>query len=68
MSKVIQPLRKVSEVDEAKEKLLNVAKDCADGQHRQRLISEEQLETLLAEGWHVAAVLPSGKIVISSEH
>ena len=41
--------------------------NCADQLHCQRVVSEEQLEPLLAQGWRVAAVLPSGKIVVSNE-
>ncbi|MDH5447605.1 MAG: site-specific integrase [Candidatus Bathyarchaeota archaeon] len=33
----------------------------------QKIVSEKELETWLAKGWHVEAVLPSGKIVISNE-
>ncbi len=40
---------------------------CPDGEHCQRLVTEEELPGLLAEGWRVAAVLPSGKVVISNE-
>ena len=39
---------------------------CADGLC-QRLVSEEQLETLLTQGWHVVLCLPSGKIVVGNE-
>lgn len=30
----------------------------------QKIVSEQELEPLLAEGWRVAAVLPSGKVVL----
>jgi hypothetical protein len=40
--------------------------DCADGEHCQRIVSEAELSELLAYGWRVAAVLPSGKIVVSN--
>jgi integrase len=40
---------------------------CRDGEHCQRIVSEAELGGLLANGWRVAAVLPSGKIVISNE-
>lgn len=33
----------------------------------QKIITEKELEDWLAKGWHVEAVLPSGKIVISNE-
>lgn len=40
---------------------------CTNGQHCQRIVVEEELPVMLAEGWRVAAVLPSGKIVISND-
>ena len=40
---------------------------CADGQHCQRIAEENDLPGLLVQGWRVAAVLPSGKIVVSNE-
>jgi integrase len=40
---------------------------CINGQHCQRIASEAELSGLLAQGWRVAAVLPSGKIVVSNE-
>jgi isocitrate lyase len=40
---------------------------CADGQHCQRVVAESELDGLLVQGWRVAAVLPSGKIVVSNE-
>jgi integrase len=43
------------------------AKGCADGEHCQRIATEEELPELLAQGWHVAAALPSGKVVVSNE-
>jgi hypothetical protein len=39
---------------------------CIDGEHCQRIVAESELEVLLTQGWHVAAVLPSGKIVIDN--
>jgi integrase len=41
--------------------------NCADGENCQRIVSEADLGALLAQGWRVAAVLPSGKIVVSNE-
>jgi integrase len=40
---------------------------CADGAHCQRIVSETDLGGMLSQGWRVAAVLPSGKIVVSNE-
>jgi len=34
----------------------------------QRIVSEEELPNLLAQGWHVAAVLPSGKVIIEQNN
>jgi hypothetical protein len=42
-------------------------RDCADGEHCQKIVGEEELPEMLSGGWHVAAVLPSGKIVVSNE-
>jgi len=39
---------------------------CADGNHCQRIVSEEELARFLSEGWKVVSTLPSGKIVIDS--
>jgi integrase len=41
--------------------------DCNDGKHCQRLVTEQELETLLMQGWHVVVCLPSGKVVVSNE-
>jgi hypothetical protein len=41
--------------------------NCANGKHCQRIVNEAELEALLTEGWSVAAVLPSGKIVVSND-
>jgi len=37
---------------------------CMNG-NCQRIVSEEELPALLAEGWRVVTALPSGKIVVS---
>jgi hypothetical protein len=37
---------------------------CEDGRHCQRVVTEEELPELLAEGFKVVATLPSGKVVI----
>ncbi len=34
----------------------------------QRIVTEQELPALLAEGWRVAAVLPSGKVVVSNNN
>ena len=40
---------------------------CADGSNCEKICAESELEVLLTQGWRVAAVLPSGKIVVSNE-
>jgi integrase len=41
--------------------------DCTDGKHCQRIVAESELEGFLVNGWHVAATLGSGKIVIDEK-
>jgi hypothetical protein len=36
---------------------------CSDG-HCQKVVSEDELPKLLAQGWHASLVLPSGKVVL----
>lgn len=40
--------------------------NCQNG-NCQRIVGETELPLLLAQGWHVAAVLPSGKVVVSND-
>ena len=40
---------------------------CQNG-NCQRIVSEEELPSLLAQGWRVSAVLPSGKVVVESNN
>jgi hypothetical protein len=40
--------------------------DCADG-NCQKIVAEEELESLLSQGYHFVATLPSGKVVISND-
>jgi len=40
-------------------------KECADGEHCQRVASEEELPKLLSEGWTASLVLPSGKVIVT---
>jgi len=59
---------KLEEVKNSQEQQRNVANNnCSNGHNCQRIVSEEKLAPLLSSGWHVAAVLPSGKIVVSSD-
>jgi len=39
---------------------------CSDGAHCQRIVTEDQLEAYLAQGFRVQLVLPSGKVVVES--
>lgn len=41
--------------------------DCNDGKHCQKIVSEDDLSELLADGWTFVATLPSGKCVVSNE-
>jgi site-specific recombinase XerD len=38
--------------------------NCANGHNCQQIVSEEELPSLLTQGWRVSAVLPSGKVVV----
>jgi len=40
---------------------------CSNGQHCQKIVSEDELPQLLANGWTFVATLPSGKVVVSNE-
>lgn len=62
-----EPLTDEDRTDMKRFKLaLRDKKKCSDGQHCQHIVSEEELPALLAEGGHVAAVLPSGKVVVET--
>jgi hypothetical protein len=65
LSDEVKELEKM--IEEYKRDQQRNANNCADGQNCQRIVSEADLEAMLANGWHVAAVLPSGKIVISND-
>jgi hypothetical protein len=55
-------------VDEQIELFENELKKLRDGKHNpKRIVSEEELEKLLAEGWQFVSVLPSRKILVSKE-
>lgn len=58
----------LEEIAEAQRKEKEKVNGCADGDHCQRLVTEEQLEVMFAQGWRVVTCLPSGKIVVSNEH
>jgi integrase len=55
-----------TEITKQVKRMRNNNGGCADGEHCQRIVSEAELGGLLAKGWRVAAVLPSGKIVVSN--
>ena len=64
---IISLLEEIAEA-QRKEQETQTNGDCVNGQHCQRLVSEEQVESLLTQGWHVVFCLPSGKIIVSNEH
>jgi integrase len=41
--------------------------DCTNGQHCQKIVSEDELPQLLANGWTFVATLSSGKVVVSND-
>ena len=62
-----EPLTDKDREDMSRYKLaLRDKRKCEDGQHCQHIVSEQELPELLAQGGHVAAVLPSGKIVVET--
>jgi len=62
-----EPLNDKDRGDMSRYKLaLRDKRKCEDGEHCQRIVSEQELPALLAEGGHVAAVLPSGKVVVET--
>lgn len=69
--KMIYPLRAVQILEKPDIKELLKATKTNGGMfyetNCQRIVSEEELPSLLVKGWSVAAVLPSGKIVVSNE-
>lgn len=66
--KVVFRQKHVSPEDAAKmiRAALEKHKDCKDG-NCQKIVDESELPNLLTDGWRVAAVLPSGKVVVSDE-
>jgi len=62
----IKELEKQRQSNNSKQQ--KTSNNCADGKHCQHLVTEQELTGLLAQCWRVAAVLPSGKIVVSNEH
>jgi len=78
LRKKIRAVKKIKELKPIEKEVVEQAKTsekpktptnggCSNGQHCQRIVSETDLGGLLAQGWRVAAVLPSGKIVVSNE-
>jgi hypothetical protein len=51
----------------AKRKTATDGGDCTNGQHCQKIVSEDELPQLLANGWTFVATLASGKIVVSND-
>jgi site-specific recombinase XerC len=59
---VAQMIRK-----ELKTKTATDGGDCSDDKHCQKIVSEDELPQLLANGWMFVATLPSGKCVVNNE-
>ena len=72
---VLAKTKTIDEIDKALEdtRLIRITSSTARTKKRQtetdcrKVVAETELEDHLTEGWHVEAVLPSGKIVISNE-
>jgi site-specific recombinase XerD/regulator of replication initiation timing len=60
-------LRKIGIVREKQKKLKETMHNGGDCVGKQKIVSESELPELLAEGFHVAAVLPSGKVVVEAK-
>lgn len=56
--------KEIPELKEAKNNQTQTNGGCQNGHNCQCIVSEEELPSLLAQGWRVSAVLPSGKIVV----
>lgn len=68
VNKKIEELEaKKSEQKKRKQSKTSANGGCADGDHCQKIVSEDALGEMLTQGWRVAAVLPSGKIVVSND-
>ncbi|MCW4053435.1 MAG: hypothetical protein NWE84_00750 [Candidatus Bathyarchaeota archaeon] len=76
MLKKIRAVKKLKDTEKLQKQIAEQIKEleqqrqnnnCADGEHCQRIVSEEDLDGFLAQGWRVAGVLPSRKIVVSDE-
>jgi response regulator RpfG family c-di-GMP phosphodiesterase len=69
-SKKVEDLRAMEketlEAIRAAAKQVETNNDCSDGEHCQKIVSEENLNTLLAEGYKFVAPLPSGKCVVEN--
>ncbi len=59
--------REMEQIKRERSKTKNKAR-CKDGEHCQRLVTEQDLEVMLAQGWRVVTCLPSGKIVVGNEN
>jgi len=58
--------KEIPELQEAKNNQTATNGGCQNG-NCQRIVSEEELPSLLVQGWKVSAVLPSGRVVVSNE-
>jgi integrase len=58
-------IKQIEALEQMIEKKRKPENDCPNGTHCQRVVNEEELPSLLSEGWHASLVLPSGKVVVS---
>lgn len=72
MRKKIRAVKKLTDLKPLENEIAQINRQtqtnggCANG-HCQRIVSEDELSNLLAEGWKVACVLPSGRVVVSND-
>ena len=66
LRKVLTVADQVKVLEELTEENTATNGGCQNG-NCQRIVSEEELPSLLAQGWRVSAVLPSGRVVVSNE-
>jgi hypothetical protein len=65
--KATEPFEEIEALEELIEKEKKKNGDCSDGEHCQRLVSEEELPALLSQGWKFIAVLQSGKCIVNND-
>ncbi len=66
--KAVTDEEQIKVLEEMTQRKTATNEDCANGHADcQKIVSEEELPNHLSHGWRVAAVLPSGKVVISND-